>query len=256
MEEPAESGPGYIDSSSASVECPGCGKTFASVTSVKKHWYHGHKGESLPEGWARPTVVKREQGSSTRKAVSVDRPSSETLREDQRKLTESIIMIGAVIAGVLGTYKSFAITCQVTDTMVQIPPMLARGPLKGVKPFTPPYFETTFGHMVVDQAPFTAAIVMRYASDNPALLGWVRRLNGAVHMEGDAKVAANHLMAGVHTLRPQHGMARKWIEWQSESVMRQVSDENVQLQAKVEELQAQLVAQQSSTPRDERGSGN
>lgn len=256
MVEPSEARTGSEGFSSDSVPCPGadCGKLFASLTSVKKHWYHSHKGEEPPAEWS----VKRSasNGHAPSRKVAVEKPTDRALAEEQTRLGESIGIIGAVVAAGLNRYKEFAITCQVTGAQVRVPPVLKRGILKNVKPFTPRYMESTLGHMVVDRSPQTASVIMRYAATNSALLGWVRAFNNLMHVQGDGRLVTDHAMALLHTFNPTSGIASSYVEWTSSDTMSAVTQENIKLNAKLEELQAQLVAARSHVEGDERGAGN
>lgn len=248
------SGPGSSASSSTDHEltCPECGQGLRSVRGARQHWARKHPGQEMPAAWAAP-----EAGAATQNAFpdpKASKASTSDLRQTQKELEESIGTVGAIVAGLLGSYKTFAITCRVTGTRVQVPPLFQRGPLKRVQPFTPPYLETTLGHVIVEDAPLSAGIIMRYAERNPALLRWVQRFNALVHVEGDAKVLVDHAAGAIHTMKPDHQLSSWYLAHEREAVLQKVSEENQRLQEQVNQLQAQLQAQREQAGgSDERG---
>lgn len=246
------SGPGSSASSSTDqgLACPECGQGLRSVRGARQHWTRKHPGQEMPAAWAAEAgapVGDAFPDPKERKAGTAD------MRKVQQELEESIGTVGAIVAGLLGSYKTFAITCRVTGTRVQVPPLFQRGPLRRVEPFTPPYLETTLGHVIVEDAPLSAGIIMRYAERNPALLRWVQRFNALVHVEGDAKVLVDHAAGAIHTLRPDHQLSSWYLAHEREAVLQKVSEENQRLQAQVNQLQAQLREQAGGGESDERG---
>jgi hypothetical protein len=224
----------YVPSSPDFV-CSLCGKQAKNARGASMHHLRAHPDEVNP--WRSEATPRQEPRTRT---ARVEKGGTADLRLVQKELTESIQTIGAVTAALLGVYKSFAITCRATGAKAQVPKLIRFGPLSRIEPFDPPYIETTLGHVIVEDAPISAGIIMRYAAENVTLLHWVQRFNALCHISGDGEVVADHLAGLVHSVRPSTPLANWYLGAQKLSILMKVSEENQELQAKIDELQRQL----------------
>lgn len=232
--------------------CPECGQLCKGPST---YGLSQHKRARHPESdWApldqEPHEVPREEWEASKQSHEQERqrereeqepaeyggpaPKVPPLRDlggVERALAVNIEALGGMLAMILGQYKGFVATH---------PGAAIR--LSG-QPRQLPYLESTLGHVIAQDAPQTASMVMGYAQKNETVLRWVERFNTAMTGGAATGLIMDHALGLAHTAAPTSPMIERLAEVKVAEAMAEVRKENEELRARIEQMMRAQQAQ-------------
>jgi hypothetical protein len=179
---------------------------------------------------AREWREARQKAEEPYEAPAPSAPPRTDLLATERALAQNLEALGGGIAALLESYKVFVVTH----------PGAALRLSGQARPL--PYLETTFGHVVAQQAPVTAQVIMGYAANNETLLRWVEGFNRVATGGAVGQVVASHAAGLAHTAMPTSPMTERAVSFLAPDALQRVIAENEALRQRVDELRRNAAA--------------